>query len=920
MTNQIYDATDKVITVVYDTGRDGQHCFAPMQAILAQTHGNLELLVLDRSGTPDVEKDCIFFDNERLHYLACPEGCSAWQAWQLAWQNAQGDYFVFLQGEETPTWDFCRLLLKTALARRADAVMGLDVCRAGEDSYQVQSMAEALLSFDTREGAEILKRFGESGADSPTVHRLANKLWSRSVVADAMEVLAGDGVLPQCRDEEQALLLVIRLFAAATRLASCRAAVCVVPQGQSTAALRVPALQESLQAWEKMGHGAALQDAFWQRLSHAAQHPIFDSFAHGWGNMLEWYKQVILEQDWDCISFDLFDTLVVRPTGNPLWVFRFLDKKYRELVNGQMDFHQIRVKGEAGARAELARIHPEWEDVTLAEIYEYIGRTFRIEPDVCQALMEEEIRQEVRLCRRRAQVCELFEVAVRSGKPVVITSDMYLPRQALAAILDANGYTGYRQIFVSSEARRLKTTGHLYDTLLETTHAAPDKVLHFGDNWGSDVEWAGKKGIQGKHIPANLALFDNTYGEYPTGKRNVALKKACGTFLDEEKTAGSVGLRSMEALIANRWYENPFHAYPNGTTVGCNPYLWGYGPVGMHVVGVVRWLVQQVKRRNPGKLWFAARDGWVFMQAYEQYRAYHPELPPSGYLYVSRKSLLPGMVDTMQDFFDLPVDFYNYTPRKLLHLLDFCVRSQSEAEREALLSDCPVPPDQTLVSDWDFQRFINFFLDRFYDRQRHRQSLQAARAYLERLQPGDLVFDMGYSGRIQATINRLVGFRVDALFIHDSERCADLCRSGGFGVECYYDFAPKLPDMIREYLLSDFGPTCVGYRQAGDQAEPVLMQESNSAEERFLLRTLHNGALDFAADFFRVIQGDWTVLPFHPMEVSLPMEGMVAAMTEQERGLFGYTYFDDAVYSSHLHNSIAGYIEEYYLPSLEKKP
>ena len=79
-----------------------------------------------------------------------------------------------------------------------------------------------------------------------------------------------------------------------------------------------------------------------------------------------------------------------------------------------------------------------------------------------QKLKIKEIELELEFCNSRNAGKELFEVALLSGKKVIIVSDMYLKEDTIKEILKKNGYEDYHKLYLSSEIRLTKNNGSLY--------------------------------------------------------------------------------------------------------------------------------------------------------------------------------------------------------------------------------------------------------------------------------------------------------------------------------------------------------------------------------------------------------------------------------------------------------------------------
>ena len=62
-------------------------------------------------------------------------------------------------------------------------------------------------------------------------------------------------------------------------------------------------------------------------------------------------------------------------------------------------------------------------------------------------------------------VC-VFNKAKAANKTVIIASDMYLPTEGLAKILENNQITGYTKLYVSGDVGLKKSTGSLFKHIL----------------------------------------------------------------------------------------------------------------------------------------------------------------------------------------------------------------------------------------------------------------------------------------------------------------------------------------------------------------------------------------------------------------------------------------------------------------------
>ena len=175
------------------------------------------------------------------------------------------------------------------------------------------------------------------------------------------------------------------------------------------------------------------------------------------------------------ISFDVFDTLIIRPgISIPSDVFDMLNPEDK-------NFKTRRIEAEKRARAESGE-----EDITLEEIYKVLMPTAPDE-ELKQA-MEREIEAELKVCRANPDALDFFNQVRESGKCIIIISDMYLNSHTIRTILTHCGYDiSSVPVYVSSEYAKTKRTGSLFKTVLSLESVESGEVLHIGDNLRSDV-------------------------------------------------------------------------------------------------------------------------------------------------------------------------------------------------------------------------------------------------------------------------------------------------------------------------------------------------------------------------------------------------------------------------------------------------
>tara|TARA_B100002049_G_scaffold45729_1_gene31837 strand:+ start:10773 stop:14363 length:3591 start_codon:yes stop_codon:yes gene_type:complete len=359
------------------------------------------------------------------------------------------------------------------------------------------------------------------------------------------------------------------------------------------------------------------------------------------------FKQ-LSNPNYDYISFDIFDTLIVRPFAKPVDLFRLLDDKVRELTGGLIDdFHIQRTKAEHSLKKKLREHNAAAiedgaaEDslvyeLTLDEIYAEFARNTHIDDaNLINQIAQLEFQTELKLLYPRQSGIELYRTAISLGKKVLITSDMYLSLDNIKAILAKNGITGYHKLYLSSDIRLKKHEGHLYDYVMDDLGTNASKILHIGDNDHGDIRAAQDKGIATMHTPRTIELF---YKNKPA--RNVFFNNRNKASLSEAICVG---------LAANRLFDDPNAKYFSDTAYHGSTFNLGYFGLGWMFFAYCKWILETAIEDGITDLYFLARDGEIIQKVYDRIAPYYKNAPRSHYLLASRRSARVASITTKND-------------------------------------------------------------------------------------------------------------------------------------------------------------------------------------------------------------------------------------------------------------------------------
>ena len=293
--------------------------------------------------------------------------------------------------------------------------------------------------------------------------------------------------------------------------------------------------------------------------------------------------------DSDIVSFDIFDTVLLRHVYEPIDVFTLLDEE----IQGKYGFcfSKERVLAEKELRKDK-------KEPNIYDIYEYMGKKNHLSKEITEAILESEITREKAVLDVRIKIKECIEYCIKNGKKVYFVSDMYLPKGIIADFFVMFGICGYEDILVSCDYNCGKTTG-LFNVLMERE---PDKkILHIGDNTEADV------------------LAPERYGINSFGILSATKMLEISTYKDTLIYLKDINSRVLIGMLAAKVFNNPFALYESkGKPTVCDTEEFGYLYMAPLIVSFVVWIILNSNYSENGLLLFAARDGWILRELYHK--------------------------------------------------------------------------------------------------------------------------------------------------------------------------------------------------------------------------------------------------------------------------------------------------------------
>ncbi len=592
--------------------------------------------------------------------------------------------------------------------------------------------------------------------------------------------------------------------------------------------------------------------------------------------------QNICDEKHKAISFEVFDTLLLRNLFEPKDLFKFLSIEFNKISGSSyIKFEELRVFAEEKSRQVVKS-----EEVTLDDIYSYIENHYKISHDLCEKMKQKELELELKFIRRRDFGHKLCEIAKEQNKQVVFISDSYLSTEFVKKLLDKCGYSDYK-VFVSSDIGLTKHTSHLFTHVLKTLNLKPQEMFHIGDNYHSDFEMARSVGMDAYRIFNVHEMFvNNIYQKLLVENQ---------TFLRAESFWEKLLVKSMFGLVKNKFFDNPLVCYDQNTVFNGMAKNLGYFGVGMELVALNDWLKNNSQKTDC--IHFVARDGYLPKLSYDIFKSYNKSLPNSNYFYMSRKALLPLDISSQKDLNSIPVkiDVRTMSLNDLLSYFDKdCVNYDYVQE---VCKKNKINPDKKFESEdcEEFYEAVSVLDDKCINYQKHNKHINEIVGLLkEKVTPNSKFFDIGYSGSAESILSKKFGYPVNSLYMHTNWDTAEIrSQLSGFNISCFFGGCPKVTGTIREHIFMKFAPSLIAFKAENGELKYVFEKEKVDYTSKLTTEIVQESALEFVKDFYENFYDYLPWLSFQRDLIVFPYEKYLNYPTLRDKRIFSCVMFED---------------------------
>lgn len=927
---------NKLISVIIPVCNTEKYVAKCLDSILNQTYKNIEVIAVNDGSTDNSASVLEEYSKKdsRIKIVTHEKNRGLFRARITGMKVAKGDYFGFIDSDDYISPDYYRRLLWVAEKNNCDAVAG-KVVHEDSSGYRYVHNSYYTLQDEVFEGDEVLDKFLEQEGLCFVWHTIWNKLYSRKVWDKALLFLdqVEDHII-MCEDVlfSSVAFTFIKKFATTdyaynfylqhssastavnnnfakfkkniTDLTKCFN---YVENYYKSINLR-PERLSHFQRWKELYSRFWVSNINGASISGQNKKLLFNILKSGlniqtlepatstdnyfyrittaWDTRYDNIIKKIIDSKHKVISFDIFDTVVTRPFLKPTDLFLLLDNHYDKICSSAVmeNFSDLRILAEKELRNNLINA----EEVTIDQIYDLLVSKFHISKKNADEMKKIEIETELKFFKSRQSVMNLIDIAKSVGKKVICISDFYIGKNFIERIFE-NLNISVDEIYVSCEYGLTKETGSLFSKVLSDLKIKGSELLHIGDNWNSDYVVPTNLKIDAQFYSSTKNAFMYEISDIRSTNATDLYKRPSGMWINYEKSLKFLEVRCALALCANKIYDNPFYSFNEWTLFNSDANLMGYFALGMHLWGVAKWLYNENLNKS-GTIHFIARDGFLPKLAYDVINRNH-EARKSNYVYVSRKALMPLTISNKDSFYYINnfINLQSSSPRKLITLFKPLLDENKIKNFDQNKLDDRF---ESLENAYDF---IDSTLISMYSKTKQENyNINIKNYFANIIKKGDTQFDIGYSGRTQILLSKLLGFNIDAYFIHINDDSNILKqKENKIRIKSFYDYSPSITGSTRETLISELVPSCTGYDFESNK--PIFEKIDYNYCWRFAVEQIQKQALQFVKDMTNTF-GVIDEFNARNIDLSMPYEYMLHCATYNDTNFFQSVMFEDELY------------------------
>lgn len=473
---------------------------------------------------------------------------------------------------------------------------------------------------------------------------------------------------------------------------------------------------------------------------------------------------------------------------------------------------------------------------------------------------------------------------------------MYLPLSTIKQILEKNGYTEIDKIYLSCEEMKTKSTGNLYKQVLKEEKVDSKEIIHIGDNYKSDYEMAKNENIKSIYFPkaTDIMLDRGT-----TNNLTQMLSTNMPFWRDNQASMNFIGIRSMIAVVGNKYFDNPFTTFNNESDFNIDPFLIGYYAVGIYMFGVGNWLLRENQNKGNKNLVFMARDGYLPMEIYNMLKKYYANVPEAKYLRVSRKALISAIIINKMDLYKITdvINIEKHTPRYVIKYIKSSLKDYSDSEIKEIVEKNGIKYEENIKTKQTFNKLVKIINNNLFDEEKNNIKIRKLQEFFGKyFEEKSATFDVGYSGRPELYLSILCGKPIDTYFLNiNQDEAIKYANVARYELKTYFGGKPAVTGFAYESIISELAPSTVGYNLKGEEVQPILEKNNKTYQEKYIIGIIQKAAKQFVEDILNIFGNEFKSLYYQDYYTSLPFMSYINSSRPIDMLMFNSIEFEDTI-------------------------
>ncbi len=234
--------------------------------------------------------------------------------------------------------------------------------------------------------------------------------------------------------------------------------------------------------------------------------------AHCASQLGAYLSEITAKRGITTVSFDVFDTLLLRGLKSEMRRYYELSERFENVLRSSFGF-DLDAKEIFAARLTAFRVGYRTvaancgvREGNYSSILPLMLKILNIDSAKIEAIAATltgiEVAYEIENLVVNPILARMFSEGAFDEYDVMFISDMYLPLEIITRLV-MNYYPKLTLAtsFSSAEVGLTKSSGLLYDFVLQTLNKQRHEICHLGDNIKSDVQMAKARGLSALHMP-----------------------------------------------------------------------------------------------------------------------------------------------------------------------------------------------------------------------------------------------------------------------------------------------------------------------------------------------------------------------------------------------------------------------------------